>query len=238
MKTWVFRIILLILFAHISTSFSQNTVQEDSSFSYFSKGLKAIQFSINENFSLRTFQGNFISAKYHLNDNKAIRLGISLNARHTDGKSESEDMFDESKTQNYYLNLRGHYLDYIVTSKRVNIFWGIGPYLTYRYDHRDDKQEITASDTLYSTSFNERNSDDYHMGVSLSAGAEIFITHYLSLHAEYSSIIYYRYNTAEIFRETIFTDPNTEDNITRKKLRSHGYYISSDQLLFGLSVYF
>ena len=116
----------------ISTSFSQNISYLDSL-----DGKFALQFQINENFSLSDFQGTVLSGKYHFSSRDAVRLGVSLDFGDSESKTEVTrldtaqiDNADQDRNQ-FGVTINTQYIHYIVTTEDISFFSGIGPFLYY-----------------------------------------------------------------------------------------------------------
>ena len=116
----------------VSAGFSQSTSYLDSL-----DGKFALQFQINENFSLSNFQGSVLSGKYHFSKRDAIRLGLEF----IFGDSESETVVNNLDTNvvaqrvedinNLGFTINSQYIHYIRGTDNISLFGGIGPYFRY-----------------------------------------------------------------------------------------------------------
>jgi hypothetical protein len=151
--------------------------QTDSSTNHYSlaEGSWAVQFSVSDNFSLQSFRGSLLSAKYHLSPRTAIRVGLSADLR---ASEESNQSGYRSSYDNQDIRLVSHYLFYSNLDKAVVLFWGGGPEIGF-YRYHTERVSQYSGETLSSSS------QSFNAGISACAGAEWFASTWLSLHAEY-----------------------------------------------------
>ncbi len=202
-------------------------------------GAWALQFEINDNFDLRSFEGSTISIKKHTADNAAWRLGLDLSF-----KTENEDrnFWDDGEPRgNQYeydtdlvsFQTTLHKLRYVNPDAAVNFFWGLGP--TIGYSHSKNTQHIvSATSDISSDRSNTINS--FNAGVSAVIGVEWFATESISILAEYGSRLIYSsdnstsenvdYRNGEIYNES-----KNENKVSR-------FSFSANAVKFGLSAYF
>ncbi len=238
-------LILFLLFSIAPNLFSQQNSNSDSTtINGLYKGSWSMQFKINSSFTLGSFNGSNLALKYHFTKRSAIRFGITLKTRYMDNDYDAvydgkPDMTDEdiaNSRDDLYVTFKPLYLFYPMTEKPVLLFLGIGPYFQYGRYKNQYKRNRNNADTLVYISDENLTNYRYGLGVSFVGGVEIFVTKYLSLHAEYGSNFYYSYNEEK-------KEKNGEDIIsgkfnTKTKKTSDGYNFSANSVMFGVSLYF
>jgi hypothetical protein len=198
-------------------------------------GSKALQFRVTNNFTLNNFQGASLSAKKHISDNSAIRLGIDL---FFDISTQDEDSrvfyIDttittsdaEGNTQRLALELQ--YIRYVSTDKKIKFYWGTGPSIRFN-------NEVVETD--YHDSYNDisrklKDEDkSWGLGASGVLGAEWFATSFISFHTEYMTTLLYEWRKV---RE----DDALFDNYSHISTESSGFQVYASDVRFGLSLYF
>lgn len=203
-----------------SQSFSQPSLQnlndriepenkEEESKNSLKKGRWAIQFGIGSNFSLENFEGAAISLKRQFSKHFGLRLSVLGNFQNI-----TEDTGNvESQNKSLGTNLCAIY--YLNPKDKFNVYG----YLGFRYNY-SYLYHYTDENYYYETK-------TWETGPLLGAGAEYFIYKKFSVFAEYS------YKFAFGKRYESYSNNNLVDNREFNTVN-----ISSDQLKFGLSVYF
>lgn len=210
----------------------------------------AIQFQINNNFTLSAFQGTTISAKYHFSPRQAVRFGVGIDTarRTTDYENDQpsiylandlpirttldeylisscwmpEDFSSQRKASN--MNLTGvmQYLRIVNPDRRVTMFLAAGP--VFGLERWSEKTEQSYGEE------NKYTRKSWKVGVTLSLGAEWFVARNISLLAEYGVQADYFHSKLDD-RSWYEYDPpykETED----------GLELVSLPVKFGVSVYF
>jgi hypothetical protein len=202
------------------------------------KGAWALQFQINNNFSLSSFQGSTLSAKRHYSNKKAIRFGVSLNGSFSDQDQSSEvpgmvGPKNESDENSQSIGINTQYVFYPAPDKSVNFFFGAGPFTQFL---RSNRTSTTSSGFSTSTRTKTKGTT-WAAGISGVLGVEWFATRSISFVAEYSSNL--GYNSAsqtDTAEQKTGTSGYTVTNELKRK--SKGLQLSSGFVRFGLSVYF
>lgn len=218
--------LLILLFVSqlfLTTGFSQSTSYLDSL-----DGKFALQFQIDRNFTLTNFQGTTLSGKYHFSCRDAVRLGLSLEL----GDSESEAKIDyldtsavaqsEKDENRFGLTIKTQYMRYITATNNISFFGGIGPFISFF--NQSTKRVITENGIDVT---GESESSGFSAGLDLFIGVEWMFSTYMSISAEYGLNFSYRSSEGN-FRD----DSKEGDHETRT------FYISANNISFGLSVYF
>lgn len=176
-------------------------------------GAWALQFKLNNLFKLDDFQGATVSAKYHLADKRAVRLGIDISTYY---EKNDDGLAYEDKSDIQRLKFNMQYIVYPSLRKNLYFFWGIGPSFSFARMHR--KSEHAIPDL-------ESTSQYLNAGLQAAIGAEWFATREISLTADYSTLAEYNWVT-----ETT----SWQDNVSKK----NQFKLDSLPARFGLSVYF
>lgn len=195
------------------------------------KGAWALQFQINNNFSLSSFQGSTLSAKRHYSNKKAVRFGISLNGSFSDqdqvsrvpGAVGPKNEIDEN---NQSIGVNTQYAIYPSPDKSANFFFGAGPFLQFS---RSSRTSTSIFPNNAPSAINQIKNTAWSTGISGVLGVEWFATRTISLLAEYNSTLGYNSSrqteTSDVFGSWV-------------KRTSKGLQLGSGFVKFGLSVYF
>jgi hypothetical protein len=231
-------VIVLSLILLTSIKLNAQTEEKDNS---LEAGKWALQFQINNNFTLSSFQGAIISAKYHFADSKAIRFGIggnySFNEVNTGNSQDTAFSYygKENDTRNYSISIYTQYLSYVNPDKEVLLFWGIGPIIQYEKStlnqtSQDSNSYIsTKSDVAY-------NSHIWGFGATAVLGVEWFAGKSFSLHAEYGTILLY--NWGENIQNTTNQSSQYREINVNSSQNNRRWGFGPSSVKFGLSVYF
>jgi hypothetical protein len=232
---------IFLQFLVFGNLFCQNESQNDSlKINSLYKGSKSIQFRVTSNFTLSNFNGSNISAKYHFNNKKAIRVGVTLDADKADLESEKlsgGEEYNDNFTKNFSVEINAHFIYYPNVNNRILLFFGIGPDFTYQYTEGNGELLVYKEDTLSYINNSSSEYSEYDVGISLITGVEIFILNYLSIHAEYTSSFSYGYLKRESYSIRDYTDINQPNTGSINHTEDTGYHFRAKQVLFGLSIY-
>ena len=231
MNTYIrfFKIASLLLFLLLAAVQFTLAQESESSTTDLAKSW-SLQFQINNNFQLSSFQGSTISAKYHLSSKHAMRFGISLSGNIQDQELDRMRMgVQENKLDRLSLQVRSHYLFYFPSIKKTQLYFGVGP--TLEYLNNDTK-------TLESLSKRTRESYLWGVGISGVLGIEWLVRENIGLLAEYGTSFLYNYSKSEdVYKQTV--PGNDEYEIMdRTEQEMKAFSINSLSIKFGLSVYF
>ncbi|MBN2030489.1 hypothetical protein JW824_09610 [bacterium] len=199
-----FIVILAVLLAQFAYT------QEDDAFSSatynFRKGLWALQFRIDHNFTLSSFQGGTISAKVHTSDKSAIRFGLSVSGEYHKDEEQENALLIYDPDMKYHqesLTFDLQYIRYPSADKQAKFFYGFGPLITGSHQ----STILPSSSRIYSIG----------VGLTVVLGAEYIVSPHLGLTAEYGTIVKYvrnysRYNSVgypyKYIGEDIIVDTN------------------------------
>ncbi len=211
-KTYIFALLLFLLL-------SINSAYSDNAKSYGARNY-SFQFAIGRDFRLTSFGGAMISVSRNLSSNSALRLGltvVNLNAER-DQKRYYPDNFETTQIRErddvrFDLDLK--YIHASNTNRPVAFYIGAGPRISYDYDFNRDRNE--------SSRYIRRNA--YMLGLGTCWGAEWRMSKNLSLTAEYTASLMWRY-----YEES--RDYSLRGHFIARRLS-----FRSEGVLFGLSVY-
>lgn len=217
----------------------------DSTKLQFAGGLDALQFQIDRNFSLSDFQGALFSWKHHFSSNKALRIGVDirgnienadrLNTTTSDGNSVARDISSDGKSFN--AGITSQFIFYTNPENRVKLFLGSGPFFRINYDDGNSRRVDQYSSGLGQVNqFVENHTDRWDTGLSNVLGLEFAISKNISLTAENSFLL--GYHSGNFERITTSTNSENQQAVETDTSESSGFYSSSGNVLFGLSVYF
>ena len=209
-------------------------------------GKWALQFQINNNFTLSSFQGAIVSAKYQLTDSRAIRFGVGGNYAFREQNSFNEP-FDtlnnyagsNYNSKSYGLSIYSQYLSYLNPNDEVLLFFGAGPVLQYSKINNDGSSHtFDGINNILFTTNETVNGHSWGMGGSAILGVEWFANKSISLHAEYGILLLYNWTTQTY--TTISTSSQSSQPVTKIVHNSNqrGWSLYANSVKFGLSVYF
>jgi hypothetical protein len=202
-----------VLLAHVN--YAQESEGSSNATYNFQKGLWAMQFKIQYNFTLSPFQGGTISAKVHTSDKSAIRFGLSMNGGYGNEKEERINRVSEESTTKYHwesLTFDLQYIHYPTADKRAKFFWGLGPMLTGYH-----KSTLSPSSSRILS---------LRGGLTVVLGVEYIVSAHIGLTAEYGTSIEY-IRTYHRSTSGDHTDKYVEEDII----------VNSNAVKFGVSVY-
>jgi len=186
------------------------------------EGSKALQFQISDNFNLNSFSGTLVSYKSHLSEDRANRVGLSLNSRFTISAFPDDDNEREDSDTDIILGMEYTRMHYTNPDSEIKFYYGYGPGINFKYGRTvvdQTNSESIIQSALYGIS-----------GIGY-AGVEWFFHSSISLHAEYRGAI--QVNHRRVKR-------TTESNSVEDTNRNNGtsFSLGGDGVRFGLSVYF
>lgn len=241
--------ILLLILVSITFSFSCLAQSQSSDSVSLREGSWALQFGIAGNFTLTSFQGSTIGAKYQLSENNAIRGGITINGSTNDGpNSFSGSIGDTSdgtvpgststKSATVFFVLQ--YLWYMNPNGIVHFYAGLGPSFSYSYSYN-------SSDNSYLYSANNQgywvreiyasNNIQRAIGGAAVVGVEWFACQWLSLHADYNEGVQYQWRSTSTNNERSSSNTNYTPYHLDSSGSTKGWTLSSSGVSFGLNIY-
>lgn len=196
------------------------------------KGKWALQFTIDQNFTLSNFEGSIASIKKQFSPNRALRLGLSLDFGHTNGEQNVRTFYDTTQPEfdkytNFSAFIYPTYLFYVNPASEVNVYFGTGFTLGGRYNWRETEQNLEEGGVYYSW----RRTYSYGGGLTGTVGVEFFPMKSFSIIAEYFVSLQYSHD----IEKSVYDVPGTY------RVRESSYdqvEFFGKRVNFGLSVYF
>jgi hypothetical protein len=214
---------LVLVFMLVQLLFVPSLSAEDDT--PLSKGVRALQFEINNNFDLSSFQGSTISFKKHTSDRSAYRIGITSRVSFSDNEDERNDsLLGTSDGTSLNLGLRTQKIFYKPVFHRSSFFYGLGPVFSMSYTKGTSESNNGSKSENKSTTFSG--------GISFVGGVEWFPTSSIGLLAEYESELAYKHNSSTSKSE------NPDGEVSKRERRNKYFSLSSLTVKFGVSVYF
>ena len=228
---------LLVCFLLLASVLSakESTIFHQDSLNYLQKNAMAIQFGISNDFNLTKFAGSSFSFKYHFSRKVALRpiciLGTRIYDRTTDINYNETSRSDSDMDYHFYnVILKLPVVYYPKPLYNATPYFGLGPLIEYYSGYQKSKDTITSN--LYRETEQEIN--QWNIGISALAGAELFIRKNISIHVEYFTSLYYQYRK-ETYNETHSNSRNSEK---KQAWKYDNYRFDGSDVYFGLSVYF
>ena len=196
------------------------------------KGVWAMQFEINQDFDLSSFQGAMISVKKHTSRSKAWRLGLDINTSLSE--NDSQNIYNDStvgwsdgESDRYSFDINLQRIFYASPRAKVSLFYGFGPSAGYTYSKNKSTSKTPTSNRLSIT-----KTKTFDVGLVGVLGVEWFFSKNMSLLGEYGADIIYLWSKNER------TQTNPNGDITYSKGTSKRFDFDNILVKFGLSVYF
>ncbi|UCG53342.1 MAG: hypothetical protein JSW58_07255 [Candidatus Latescibacterota bacterium] len=189
-------------------------------------GAWALQFQVNDNFSLDAFQGAVLSVKRHRSDRSAFRAGLGMGFGIADVNSTVSQNDSVANTENrdesrQFVRLDLQYIRYSNPGSPVKLLFGGGPLVSFSNADTEAAREIGSV---------RSESTSWATGISGLVGVEWFAASRISLHAEYGVELLYRYTKSSSEARTA--------NPTHTEQTRHMGDFQARGVSFGLSAYF
>lgn len=214
---------------------------EDARANSLSPGSWSLQFQITDELGLKPFNGMMVSVKRHWSRQSALRLGVQVSAgwtssTDTDSQEVADTLYrsdDQSADYNYQkLTIDLSYVRYPWPGSHVNLFWGVGPLVSFSRDEQTDVTIYSYDDRDNLTSrYVYRRS--WELGAVGLVGVEWFLSKNFSFHSEYRSSITYGRSI-----ETVENSQSYMDQRSLSERESDGWDFRGANVTLGLSVYF
>ncbi|GJQ61338.1 MAG: hypothetical protein SCALA702_03910 [Melioribacteraceae bacterium] len=190
-------------------------------------GKFALMFQVGSNFSLRTFEGSTISAKYQISNVSSVRFSLSTNFFGDDTKQDAiraDTLYSKLDEERNFsnLDLSIYYLQKLRSFDDIGFYVGVGPFV--RLKNTFTKLNETQPEMQF-----EGTDINNSYGVSFIVGVEWFVKKNISFLAEYSSS--YFYSTSQDYQ------PSTSYTYSWNT-KSSEWAFSSNGAKIGLSLYF
>ena len=209
------RFIVILAVLMVQVAYAQESDTSSNPTYNFRKGLWALQFRIDNNFALSSFQGGTISAKVHTSDKSAIRFGLSVSGEYHKDEEQENELLIYNPGMKYHqesLTFDLHYIHYPSVDKRAKFFYGFGPLITGSHQ----STILPSSSRIYSIG----------VGLTIVFGVEYIVSPHLGLTAEYGTIVKYVRNYSR-YQSAGHTYKYTGEDII----------VHTNAVKFGVSVY-
>jgi hypothetical protein len=227
---------LSILISVLFLTFSFNSFAQTDSTQIDLSGKWALQFGISENFTLTNFQGGTISAKYHFNNNSALRFGVTLSQSNSDDENSITQIYPDttyinseaSSYSNYQIRFSLQYIKYSKPINSIAMFYGGGVnYFTQPQERERLTEYIEPVESDYVDNSN------HGFGVSILIGVEWFVRSNMGITAEYGAG--YQYSVSESINGIYDITRDIKRNSKTTRTR---YAFVPSSVKFGVSIYF
>jgi len=208
--------------------FSKISSPQDDSYLDSLDGKFALQFQINDNFKLSSFQGTTFSGKYHFSNRDAFRLGLSLEFGDAETESELTRLdtvnIDKSRSEikSFSITIKTQYVHYFTITNDISFFGGIGPFVNF-FDWKIDAEINEEGNEMKRES--QRNG--FSTGMDMLLGVEWWFHKSMSLSAEYG--LKFSYSSSE---------DKIKDDIIDGESTSKSFAITGNHVNFGITIYF
>ena len=219
----VLAVVACVLFG--PTAFGQSEESSQQAKNSLRDGKSALNFEINGDFDLTSFEGATISFKHHYADNRAYRISISGMASSQDSESRTPvGGRSELDYDRYAISLFVQRLYYRSPRSTTTLFYGFGPRGGLNW-------QKTSTGGPSSLSRTESVSNGWDIGIVALVGFEWFVREEISLITQYASSLRYVSRSTE-------SRTGTETNLSLTHATSdHSVQFDADVVRFGVSLY-
>ena len=209
-------------------------------------GSWALQFGIAGNFTLTSFQGSTISAKYHLSGTSAIRGGITISGNTADGTpsityvyndTSNGTMPEKSSSSAQSIGLVLQYLAYANPDGPVHFYAGIGPIVSYNHSQSSSDNSHPYAPRSWERVIYSSSSTQWGAGLIGNIGLEWFAVRWLSIRAEYGESLQYQWRSSSSVQDYSYPMTLGIPEHIETSGPTKGWSLASAAVNFGLSVY-
>ena len=196
------------------------------------KGTWALQFGIESQTRLTSFQGTALSLQKTTMGGAIWRMGLGLNFYVQDRESEYSDedssfITSTEENNNTSMSITIQRLFKLSSSTRIQPYVGIGPLVNF--SHQKTEQSAPAYPLI------KKTRDSWSIGARSVFGAECFITSYLSLLGEYSFDASFNWTKDE---RVATYDVLGEVETNTSETKTNSFRVSSGYTHLAVSLYF
>lgn len=201
-------------------------------------GTSAVQFSVDDNFTLTEFQGQMISYQRYLTDDRAIRVAAGLFLDYAE-KDLDVSYYDGEETGAAEISTWTHrgtvklQMVFYRGDGPLRFYWGAGPRVSYT-DNHTEIVNFNSYGGYVNYSHRTGDTDTWELGLQGFAGVEWFINDLFSLHAEYA--VTGKYVIKDEFERYMQSDD--PDDVQTSETATRSPKFTSDGVRFGLSAHF
>jgi hypothetical protein len=246
LKSTSLHLLAVLIFGFSSTQAQDQATETNS----LKPGAWSLDFGITSFFTLTSFQGTTLSAKYQISSTNAWRAGISINGNTQTGTSLQLPIQGDTITNTNSTNtsnasetvlLKVQYLWYANSESVIHLYTGVGPIVGYSHS-LNNQQNIyhngSPSINTWSNQFTNTSTNSWSAGASGVIGVEYFPMKVFSLHAEYNNNLTYQQQKTQ--GTTNSTSNYSSVNVygSNSSGTTHGWAFAYGGIYLGLSVYF
>ncbi len=211
-------------------------------------GSWSLQFGVGSNFTLTSFQGATIAAKYHLSGTSALRAGITVNGSNDQSTSlTTTDLADtlstsgsqDGSSSQLSVSLNLQYLWYLNPDGLVHFYLALGPSVSYMHSASDRTGSTlnTGGNPAVIGFTTTSRSTDWAAGLRGGAGVEWFATRWLSIQAEYAYVVDYEWTSSSDNVTSTPTVPGGTSSSQENSVKTKGWRFNNLGVIFGINVY-
>jgi hypothetical protein len=236
---------LYLFIVSLTMSFASIAQCQTSDSTSLREGSWALQFGIAGNFTLTSFQGTTISAKYQLSARNAIRGGITISGSSSNGSSAFSatnadtsigSASGSSHSSSQTISFVAQYLWYLNPTGPVHSYTALGPSVSYSFSRNNSDNPNSNGDYVYHY-ITSSSSTQHGAGITGSAGVEWFACQWLSIRAEYNESIQYQWGSNSSSTDYSSTFASYIPSHSGNSGTSKGWNLSSSSVGFGVSIY-
>ena len=238
-------VLLPLLGIHILCVCAMSAQEENSPRNSLQEGKWALQFSINSNFTLSSFEGATLSAQYQTSDLSAWRAGVTMSgiSQKTTSQQTLYYAFPPSETNSssntidqFSIDFALHRIWYLNTGDPVHLYLGAGPQVSYSHSKSDQQSNNNDLGGVPGSSESVGRTTGWEAGASGLLGVECFVTRSISLHAEYGLTILYAHSSSTEY--STGTSAPQEWVTSQYETKNNGWSLDPRSVLFGISIFF
>jgi opacity protein-like surface antigen len=205
------------------------------------KGAHSMQFTINQNFTLSSFEGASFSLQRQVTKRSANRFGLSFELHVGDNgqlssASDTASSVSQSSDNDFgggSVELSAHRIVYSDPARRMSFYGGLGPFASYRRAHDHSRNQGPAGPASYDY-VQSRTLNEWAVGLDGLLGVDWAIGSHLALLAEYSTQLSYSSGHQDL--ELHQTSPVESFHEATSEHKSTTF--SSGGVHFGISAYY
>lgn len=205
-------------------------------------GMWSIMFQIDEQFTLRPFNGMGIALKRQNSRKTAFRFGFNLSINTQDdsrrnwteqGDTIPYESVGEHKSNFQRISMEFLYVMYPWPDAYVNFYWGAGPLVSFARSSSERESTHLENGDIDDQYYSKSSTRSWSAGAKGIIGAEWFANRRISFQMEYQASLLYKstYTDSEGSNDARTSIRRTEDT-------GDDISFSAGTVIFGVSLYF
>lgn len=205
-------------------------------------GMWSVMFQIDEQFTLRPFNGLGIALKRQNSRKSAFRFGVNLNINTQDDSNsnwaEQGDTIpwenqSEISSSSQQVSMEFLYVNYPWPDAYVNFYWGAGPQASFSRSTSERESTYLRDGDIEDKDYFKASTRSWSAGAKGIIGAEWFANRRISFQMEYQASLFYR----STYRDG---ESSHDDPSYKRKNEDTGSAVSfkAGTVIFGVSMYF